>query len=76
MITFYKKIGFVQLNRDLSIFIRNLKNETSIMDIYIDNFLLASDKIDILKMLKKSLSKKYGIKGLGEVKTIIGQQID
>lgn len=76
MIAFYKKIGFVQLNKDLSIFIRCLENETSIIGIYINNFLLVSDKIDILKMLKKSFSKKYDSKGFGEIKTIIRWQIN
>lgn len=72
LILSYKRIGFVQLNKDPSIFIKYLENKTNIMSVYIDNFLLASDKMNIFEVLKKSLSKEYNIKNLKEVKTIIG----
>ena len=52
-----------------------MKDEISIVSIFVDNFLLASNKMVILKVLKKLLGKKYEIKDLGEVKTNIGWQI-
>lgn len=76
VIAFYKNIGFVQLNEDPSILIRRLENETSIVSEYVNDFLLASDTMDTLEALKKSLSKEYNTKDLGEVKTIIGWQIN
>lgn len=76
VIAFYKRIGFVQLNGDPSILIRRSENETSIVSVYVDDFLLALDKMDTLEVLKKSLSKEYDTKDLREVKTIIGWQID
>lgn len=39
---------------------------------YVDNFLLASNTMDTLQALKNKLGKKYKMKDLGEVKTIIG----
>ncbi len=75
VIVFYKSIGFVQLNEDPSILIRHSKCEISIVSIYIDDFLLASNIMAILNSLKKSLLKEYDTKDLGEVKTIIGWQI-
>ena len=75
VIAFFKNIGFVQLNGDPSIFIRRSRDETSIISVYVDNFLLVSNTMAILKVLKKSLSKEYDTKDLGEVKIIIGWQI-
>ncbi len=75
VIAFYKSIGFTQLNDDLSILIRHLEVETSIVSVYVDDFLLASNTMAIFETLKKSLSKEYDTKDLREVKTIIGWQI-
>ncbi len=75
VIVFYKSIGFTQLNSDPNILIRHLEVETSIVSMYVDDFLLASNTMAILETLKKSLSKEYDTKGLRKVKTIIGWQI-
>lgn len=72
VIVFYKRIGFIQLNKNPSIFIKCSENEISIVSIYVNDFLLTSDKIDSFEALKKSLLKEYNTKDLGEVKTIIG----
>lgn len=52
-----------------------IKKKTSIVNIYVNNFLLASNTIAILEALKKIFVKKYDVKDLGEVKTDIEQQI-
>lgn len=75
VIAFFKSIGFLQLNGDPSILIRRSEDETSIVSVYVDDFLLASNTMAILEALKKSLSKEYDTKDLGEVETIIGWQI-
>ncbi len=75
VIAFYKSIGFTQLNGDLSILIRHSEMETRIISVYVDDFLLALNTMAIFETLKKSLSKEYDTKDLGEVKTIIGWHI-
>lgn len=75
VIAFFKSIGFTQLNGDPSILIRRSDNEISIVSVYVNNFLLASNTMTILEILKKLLAKEYNIKDLGKVKTIIGWQI-
>lgn len=75
MIAFYKSIGFTQLNGDPSILIRKTEEEISIVSVYVDDFLLASNTMAIFDGLKGSLAKEYDTKDLGEVKTIIGWQI-
>lgn len=75
VIAFYKSIGFIQLNADPSILIRQCENETSIVSVYVNDFLLASNTMNILGALRASLAKEYDTKDLGEVKTIIGWQV-
>ena len=75
VIAFYKSIRFRQLNGDPSILIRQTKDEINIVSVYVDDFLLASNEMATLEALKKLLGKKYEMKDLGEVKTIIGWQI-
>ncbi len=72
VIAFFKSIGFTQLNGDFSILIRHSEVETSIVSVYVDDFLLVSNTMAILETLKKSLSKEYDTKDLRGVKTIIG----
>lgn len=63
------------MNGDPNILICHiLDREITMVNIYIDNFLLALNCLT-LNILKKVLSKKYSIKDLKEVQTIIGWQI-
>ena len=75
VIAFYKSIGFIQLNGDPSILIRRVDDEISIVSVYVDDFLLASNTMATLNALKASLAREYDTKDLGEVETIIGWQI-
>ena len=43
---------------------------------YVDDFFLASNTTNTLNALKQSLAEEYDTKDLGEVKTIIGWQIN
>lgn len=61
----------MQLNNDLNILVKHSKGEISLVSIYVDDFLLASNTMNTLKTLKKFLSKKYDTKDFREVKTII-----
>ena len=52
-----------------------MENKTSIVSVYIDDFLLVSNTVDILEGLKRFLAQKYDTKDLSKVKTIIEWQI-
>ncbi len=75
VIAFYKSIGFIQLNNNPNILVRQSRDKISIVCVYVDDFFLASNTIVALKTLKASLAKEYDTKDLGEVKTIIAWQI-
>lgn len=73
VIAFYKRIGFKQLNDNLSILIRQFGIEISIVSIYINDFCITSNTMTILDEIRASFSKKYDVKDLRKVKIIIGQ---
>ena len=75
VIAFYKSIGFKQPNDDPSILIRQTKEKTSVVSVYVNDFFLASNTIDTLQTLKDMLAKKDEMQDLSKVKTIIGWQI-
>ncbi len=54
---------------------RKSKKETTLVSVYVNDFLLASNSTDTLETVKKQLRNKYNFKDLGEVETIIGGQI-
>ena len=72
MIAFFKSIGFKIFNTDSSIFIQQIKKEgIMLITIYINDFLLATNKQNLLDWIKKALRKESNVKNLGKVKTII-----
>lgn len=64
------------MNKNSSIIIRHvLDRKTTMISIYLDNFLLTSNHLSILDILKEILGWKYSIKYFGEIQTIIKWQI-
>ncbi len=51
------------------------KEVTTLVSVYVDDFLLVSNSTDKLETVKKELENEYNVKDLGEVETIIGCQI-
>lgn len=72
MIAFFNGLGFVELNGDPSILMRQSKEEITLVSVYVDDFLLASNNADKLETVKRELGKEYNIKDLGEVEAISG----
>lgn len=72
---FFTSIGFERLNGDASIMSRHEDEEISMVSIYVDDFLIASKKVDTVQSIKADLSKEYNVKDLGETKVIIGWQV-
>ena len=75
IITFFKSIGFTQLNGNPNILIQKSEEETSLVSMYVNDFLLVLKIIALLEELKECFIKKYDTKDLKEVKTIIRWQI-
>ncbi len=47
------------------------KEKTTLVSVYVDDFLLASNSTDTDETVKKELGDEYNVKDLGEVETII-----
>lgn len=76
VIRFFTSIRFMQFNGDASIMIWHEEDGgVSMISIYVNDFLIASDKLATLQSIKAALSNEYNVKDLGETKTIIGWQV-
>lgn len=75
VISFLKGLGFEVFNADVSILIhhRYVKDDITMISVYVDDFLLALKHRASLNRFKQSLKNEYNVKDLGEVKTIIGR---
>ena len=51
---------------------RQSKEKTTLVSVYVNNFLLTSNNADMLETVKRELGKEYNVKDLGKVETIIG----
>ena len=54
---------------------RKFKEVTTLVSVYVDDFLFASNSTDTLETVKKELKNEYNVNDLGELETIIGWQI-
>ena len=75
VISFYKRLGFRPLNADPSILILQTQDKITIVSVYVDDFMLASNNTTALEKLKIELANEYEVKDLGEARTIIGWNI-
>lgn len=70
---FFISLRFIPLNADPSILIHQEGGENiTIVNMYIDDFLLISKYRKALDWIKQKLKDEYNIKNLEEMKTIIG----
>ena len=60
---------------DGSIIVTLYKSEFIMISIYVDNLLIAATSIELIKEVKKVLSKEFNMKNLEEARMIIRMQI-
>ena len=75
VIRFLQTLGFKPLNADPSILISKRDGAILMITVYVDNFVLASNNLEVLQWIKSGISNEYNVKDLGEVRTIIGWQV-
>lgn len=54
---------------------RQSKEKTTLVNVYVNDFLLASNNADMFEEIKREQGKEYNIENLEKVETIIGWQI-
>ena len=75
IIKFIQRIAFTFTNANACILTIKWKREFIIINVYIDDLVLGSRRLEALEWLKDQLMKKFSMKDLEEVKTIIGWEI-
>jgi len=69
------KLGYKQSNADESIFILQSENDTTIVAVYVDDFLVLANTTQLIDNLNAQLSKSYTIRDLGPVKRFLGLDV-
>ena len=71
--SFLKSIGFKPCLSDTCIYVRNEeKGDLSYIALYVDDLLVASKNIDIIKSIKEKVTTKWACRDLGEAKKFLG----
>ena len=68
-------IGFKRSDADHRIFTKNISGKLFVIAMYVNNFLLFSNDIEAVKLLKKKLSACFEMKDFGEAQWILQMRI-
>ena len=70
------KLGYIKSPYDCCVYMRKLKDDTFIyLVLYVDDMLIAAEKMCDIKKLKELLSSEFEMKDLGAAKKILGMEI-
>lgn len=67
-----KKLGFRQNQADRCLYIRRCKSGVVYLLLYVDDFLISSDKLELLTEVKTKLMNVFQMRDLGEVSYFLG----
>ena len=73
--TYLKEEGFNQSTADPCLFIKKIEGRIAILSLYVDDCMLIGEEKDIQK-IKEILTSQFKMKDLGEVKQIVGIQVE
>ena len=65
-----KSMGYVQSASDPCIY-TSAEGETSIIGVYVDDFVIAAETTEKIKEIKTALSQKFEVKDLGELSVLV-----
>ena len=68
-------IRFIQLNSELSIYLRKVEDKIVIIAVYMDDLQITSNDMKIIEQTKMELNKRFQITDLGEVNHILGLRV-
>ena len=67
--------GFVMMHEDHCVYLYHSKSKFAILTLYVDDILMASDCLSLLKTIKEWLSSTFDMKDMGEAAYILGVKI-
>lgn len=68
-------MGYKQCNGDHTVFYRHSNCQITILAVYVDDIIITGDDDVEISRLKKSLSKEFEVKDLGQLKYFLGIEI-
>ena len=71
-----KKLGFIRCNKDMCVYLYRLGSKFIILAIHVDNMLIVSNSNPELTKMKQNLTKYFKVKDLGEVKFLLGIEVN
>lgn len=74
--SYLKELQFTQTASDPCIYYRKTENDMMFIGVYVDDLILAAKSEKQLKQVKESLSNKFDIKDLGELKYFLGMKVE
>jgi hypothetical protein len=75
IVKFITELGFRQTVSDNCLFVRKTDSEITLLSLYVDDILIASNKSDVINELKLSFTSRYDMKDLGEVNHYLGMRV-
>jgi len=72
---FVKSLGFKQTVSDNCLFVRKTVSEITLLSLYVDDILIASNRPELIADLKKQFTGQYDMKDLGQVNHYLGMRV-
>ena len=72
---FVKSLGFKQTVSDNCLFVRKTTTEITLLSLYVDDILIASNQPEQIAELKRQFTSRYEMKDLGEVNNYLGMRV-
>ncbi|KAF0692297.1 Aste57867_16619 [Aphanomyces stellatus] len=67
--------GFIRLHKDRRVFVKTSPDGFIIVSLYVDDLLILAPNLALIESTKASLSKRFKMKDLGDVRDILGWQV-
>ena len=73
---FLKKQGFSVIDADCCIYSKNVKGETIMLTLYVDDLMIASNSELLCSILRENLNKRFEMKDFGKVRRCLGLEFN
>ena len=73
---YLKDLGFKKCKIDYCLYSLKIKNEKIYLIIFVDDLLICSKNVELIKFIKKKLIEKFRMKDLGQIKKYLGININ
>ena len=69
---YLQEMNFVQSSADPCVFVQQIRNNTVVLLIWVDDIIIASSSNELMNNVKRKLSDRFNMKDLGEISSFLG----